>query len=42
MNIPVSFPISVFENSGEKISDTLTKKRESGFSIAAKTAMVVT
>lgn len=27
MNIPVSFPISVFENSGEKISDTLTKKR---------------
>lgn len=27
MNIPVHFPISVFEDSGEKISDTITKKR---------------
>ena len=26
-NIPLSFPITVFENAGEKISDTITKKR---------------
>ena len=26
-NIPLSFPITVFENTGEKISDTITKKR---------------
>ena len=26
-NIPFSFPITVFENAGEKISDTITKKR---------------
>ena len=26
-NIPSSFPITVFENAGEKISDTITKKR---------------
>lgn len=26
-NIPLSFPITVFENTGEKVSDTITKKR---------------
>ena len=26
-NIPLSFPITVFENAGEKVSDTITKKR---------------
>lgn len=26
-NIPFSFPITVFENAGEKVSDTITKKR---------------
>lgn len=30
-NIPLTFPITVFENAGEKVSDTITKKRVSIF-----------